>query len=99
MLSTPKGVARTNVQDTTRTSRSASTKPRSGESTMAAPVLATPLQTIAPAPALATPDPRSPPIRACELLEGMPSPQVIRFQAMAPTRAAKITRGSTTAAR
>ena len=41
------------------------------------------------------PPPSSPPISACELDEGMPSPQVIRFQTMAPTSAAKITVAST----
>ena len=47
---------------------------------MAAPVLARPAQTITPTPALATPAPTSPPIRACELLDGMPKRQVITFQ-------------------
>ncbi len=41
------------------------------------------------------PPPSSPPISACELDEGMPSAQVIRFQTMAPTSAAKITVAST----
>ena len=54
---------------------------------------ARPFQTMAPLPALAMPAPISPPISACELLEGMPAHQVIRFQAMAPMSAAKITRG------
>ena len=44
------------------------------------------------------PAPTSPPIRACELLEGMPSRQVMTFQTMAPISAPKITRGSTTSA-
>ena len=48
---------------------------------------------MAPTPAFATPAPTSPPISACELLEGMPAIQVTMFQTMAPTRAAKITAG------
>ena len=46
---------------------------------------------MAPPPAFAKPAPIKPPIKACELLEGMPAHQVIRFHEMAPTRAAKIT--------
>src|SRR4029077_8438332 len=53
-------------------------------------------QTAAESPAFAIPPPTSPPIKACELEDGMPSPQVIRFQTIAPTRAAKITCTSTT---
>src|SRR3954471_18187215 len=49
-------------------------------------------------PTLATPAPTSPPISACELLEGMPSAQVMMFQAMAPVSAANTTRGSTISA-
>ena len=37
-----------------------------------------------------------PPIKACELLEGMPYHQVITFQVMAPINAPKITCWSTT---
>ncbi|MEY9807902.1 hypothetical protein ABIF30_007509 [Bradyrhizobium elkanii] len=42
------------------------------------------------------PAPTRPPISACELDEGIPSPQVITFQTIAPTNAAKITVASTT---
>ena len=73
-------------------------KPISGDSTIAAAVLARPLQTMAGRPALATPAPTSPPISACELLDGMPSAQVIRFQTIAPISAPKITRASTMSA-
>ncbi len=42
-------------------------------------------------PALATAAPHKPPIRACEEDEGMPYHHVIRFHAMAPTRAPNTT--------
>jgi hypothetical protein len=76
-----------NSHEQTSTSSIASTKPVSGESTMAAVVLARPPQTMTLTPALATPAPTSPPISACELLDGMPSAQVMMFQAMAPVSA------------
>src|SRR3954470_17525475 len=47
-------------------------------------------QVIAASPPLARPEPAIAPMRACEELEGMPNHQVIRFQAMAPSSAAKI---------
>ena len=72
----------------------ASTKPTTGDSTIAASVFDSPLQTAAERPALAMPAPTSPPISACELDEGMPSAQVIKFQTIAPISAAKITAAS-----
>ena len=48
-------------------------------------------QTAAERPALAMPAPTRPPINACELEDGMPSAQVIRFHTITPTSAAKIT--------
>src|ERR1700759_3685646 len=93
--STVNGVERAEAQVTIATSTIASTKPTSGDSTIAARVFDNPLQTAAERPALAMPAPTSPPISACELDEGMPRPQVIRFQTMAPTSAAKITGAST----
>ncbi len=59
-------------------------------------VLRTPPITIDEGPAFATPAPISPPMRACELLDGMPKYQVMTFQAIAPIRAPKITWLSTT---
>ena len=56
--------------------------------------MVSPAQTTAPLPALAMPAPTSPPISACELLDGMPAHQVIRFQQIAPISAPKITRPS-----
>src|ERR1700738_2478224 len=94
--STANGVERTDAQDTIATSTSASKNPTSGDSTIASRVLDSPLQTAAERPALAMPPPTRPPIRACELEDGMPNPQVIRFQTIAPTRAAKITWASMT---
>src|ERR1700694_2903269 len=89
--STANGVERTEAQDTIATSTSASRNPTSGDSTMANNVFDKPLQTAADSPALAMPAPTNPPIKACELLDGIPSPQVIRFQTMAPTNAPNIT--------
>jgi hypothetical protein len=65
---------------------------------MAAAVMPRPLHTIEPSPALVTAAPASPPINACELLEGIPSHHVIKFQQMAPISAPNITAASTTSA-
>src|SRR6188768_1464317 len=78
--STANGVERTESQDTTATSTSANRNPTSGDNTIASSALDKPLQTAAERPAFAIPAPTSPPISACELDEGMPSAQVIRFQ-------------------
>ena len=94
--STANGVERADSHETTATSTSASKNPTSGDNTIATSVFDRPLQTAAERPAFATPPPSRPPISACELLDGIPSAQVIRFQAMAPTSAAKITCGSIT---
>ena len=94
--STANGVERTDAQDTIATSTSASRNPTSGDSTIASNVFDSPLQTAAESPALAMPPPTSPPISACELEDGMPNPQVIRFQTIAPINAAKITCASMT---
>ncbi len=87
--STANGVERTDAQDTIATSTSASRNPTSGDSTIASSVFDSPLQTAAESPALAMPAPTSPPISACELEDGIPKPQVIRFQTMAPINAAE----------
>src|SRR3984885_3543850 len=94
--STANGVERTEAQDTIATNTSASRNPISGDSTMASKALVRPLQTAAEIPAFAMPPPTSPPISACELDEGIPNRQVIRFQTIAPMRAAKITCASIT---
>ena len=91
-------MARTKIQETTSTRRSARENPISGERTIAAAVLPRPAQTMADSPTLAIPEPTRPPINACELLDGMPSHQVTMFQVMAPISAPKITCASTTSA-
>src|SRR5260370_1195061 len=82
--STANGVERTDAQDTIATSTSASKNPTSGESTIAANVFDSPLQTAAEIPALAIPAPTSPPIKACALEDRIPHPHVIRFQTISP---------------
>jgi hypothetical protein len=62
---------------------------------MAAIVISVPFQTIALIPALAIPAPSSPPIRACEPLEGIAASQVMTFQRIAPLNAPKMSRRST----
>ena len=95
--STANGVERTEAHDTIATSTSAKRNPTSGDSTIASSAFDSPLQISGRnAPALAMPPPTRPPISACELEDGIPNPQVIRFQTIAPTRAAKIVRASTT---
>jgi hypothetical protein len=63
--------------------------------TIAEVVLSTPPHTIEARSALAIPAPKRPPIRAWELLDGMPAHQVIRFQEIAPINAAKMILGVT----
>src|SRR3569623_881725 len=91
ILSALNGVTRMKDQATNRTIASANTKPVAGDSTMAAMVLPRPDHTTEFQPALQTPAPTSPPIRACEEDEGIPASQVTTFQTMAPISAPKIT--------
>src|SRR3954468_21323566 len=53
----------------------------------------TPAPSTASAPDAANADPTTPPISACEELEGRPRYQVTRFQKIAPTSPAKMTVG------
>src|SRR5882724_8373412 len=92
--STVNGVERTDAHETIATSTIASKNPTSGDSTIASSVFDSPLQTATEIPPLAIPPPTNPPIRACELDDGIPNPHVIRFQTMAPISAANITCGS-----
>src|SRR6201999_3855062 len=78
--STANGVERTEAHDTIATNTSASRNPTSGDSTIATSVFERPLQDRRKIPLLAIPPPTSPPINACELDDGIPNPQVIRFQ-------------------
>src|SRR6266404_8470857 len=98
VLSTADGLERTNAHETASTSSSARKKPSKGEKTMAAAVMPRPPHTIEPSPAFVTAAPASPPINACELLEGIPSHHVIKFQQIAPISAPNITAASTTSA-
>src|SRR3954449_12703756 len=74
--STANGVERTEAQDTIATSTRASRNTTTGDSTIASHALVNPPQTAADNPALAMPAPTSPPIKACELEDGIPNPQV-----------------------
>ena len=85
---------RAHDHETISTKTSARISPTRGDSTIAARVLPSPDQTMAPKPALAVPAPTMPPTSAWELDDGMPSAQVITFQAIAPLNAPKITVGS-----
>src|SRR6476619_4805138 len=58
----------------------------------------TPSPMTASDPAATKAEPTTPPIRACEELEGRPKYQVARFQAIAPTSPAKTTVGVITLA-
>src|SRR5579862_2033136 len=88
VLSTARGLARTKAQETANTKNSAKKKPSSGDNTMKTLVVSKPGHTIEARPALVTPAPTRPPISACELDDGMPPHQVMRFQEMAPISAA-----------
>ena len=65
--------------------------PRSGEITMNATILITPLAITESGPELTIAAPTSPPTRVCDELEGNPNHQVIRFHIIAATSAAPIT--------
>src|SRR5881394_857730 len=77
----------------------ATRKATSGATTAGISTLPTrPSARIASRPAAATDDPTTPPISACEELDGSPNHQVIRFQAIAPIKPAKTIVGVITAA-
>ena len=73
--STVRGLVRTKAHDTVSIKARARRKPKSGESAMKAPVVSRPVQAIALTPDFVRPAPTNPPIRACELLDGMPAHQ------------------------
>src|SRR6476646_12008607 len=76
----------------------ATTKARIGAITAGIRTLPTrPSAKIASRPADATAEPTTPPINACEELDGRPKYQVIRFQEIAPIRPAKTIVGVITA--
>src|SRR3954447_13078301 len=77
----------------------ATRKARIGATTAGIRTLPTsPSARIALKPTAATAEPTTPPISACEELEGNPKYQVIRFQAIAPIRPAKTIVGVITSA-
>src|SRR3984957_6584395 len=84
------GETRTNAQETASTITSARMNPVKGETTIAATVLPRPFHTITCQPALQTPAPTNPPIKAWLEDEGMPTSQVTMFQMMALRSAARI---------
>jgi hypothetical protein len=77
-------------------STNASAIPSSGDTTMNTTVFSKLEPSTTPQPALATPAPITPPISACDDEVGRPSHQVVRFQAIAPTRPANTTASLTT---
>src|SRR5438132_1248868 len=54
-----------------------------------------PSHSIEPLPAAANDEPTTPPIKACDELDGRPKYQVARFQAIAPTSPPKMISGVT----
>src|SRR5512140_2680134 len=91
------GDALCSTQSRPTDSASARTRPSSGDRMIADEVLISPCAMITLQPALASAAPTSPPTSACDDDEGLPNHQVIRFQAMAPHSAPKITALSTIA--
>src|SRR6266540_366067 len=96
--STRRGAEPWNSQVAATISRNAKTRPNSGDSTMNRMVLRRLSAASTARPALATPAPAKPPMRACDDEVGSPNHQVRRFQAMAPARPAKTTASLTTRA-
>src|SRR5215213_1055007 len=77
----------------------ATRKARIGATTAGTSTLPTsPSASTASTPTAATAEPTTPPINACEELDGSPKYQVIRFQVIAPIRPAKTIVGVITAA-
>ncbi len=72
MRSTRLGVDLAKIHEMLRNSSDPRRKPSSGEMKMKATVLRMPAGISAQPPALATPAPTSPPIKACDDDEGMP---------------------------
>src|SRR5215216_7917739 len=96
-LSTRAGVDRRKSHRLASMSRKPRAIPNSGDRTMNRMVFSrlAALRTLKPA--LATPAPAKPPMRACDEEVGRPSHQVSRFQETAPTSPAKTTASLTTA--
>src|SRR5215204_943029 len=95
--STRAGVDRWKIHRLASMSTNPRAMPNSGDSGMNKMVFSRLLASSTPKPALATPAPANPPMRACEDEVGRPSHQVMKFQAIAPTSPAKMTASLTTA--
>src|SRR5215204_5625547 len=95
--STLAGVDRWKTHRLDSMSRNPRAMPNSGDSGMNRIVFSRLPRSSAPKPALATPAPANPPMRACDEEVGSPSHQVRKFQAMAPASPAKTTASLTTA--
>src|ERR1700712_2390726 len=89
------GDCRRQIHDTAISVAAPSTNPSNGEMMMKAPAFQMPAPMRCENPPRPMTAPTMPPMRACELLDGMPNHQVNRFHAMAPTSAPKITCTST----
>src|SRR5919109_1353988 len=94
--STFAGVTRRKIHRLASINRKPSSMPSSGDSAMNRMVFCRLPAFSTPKPALATPAPAKPPMRACDEEVGSPSHQVVKFQAMAPTSPAKTTASLTT---
>jgi hypothetical protein len=94
--STLRGVESLSSQMSPTISPNARTIPSSGDTTMKTAVFSKLDPSTTLQPALATPAPITPPISACDDEVGSPSHQVVRFQAIAPTRPANTTASLTT---
>ena len=84
--STRRGAVRLKTHISASISTNAKNMPSSGEITMKMTVLEKLAALTTLQPALVMPAPTTPPISACDDEVGRPSHQVVRFQAMAPTR-------------
>src|SRR5829696_6629458 len=94
--STRLGLERRKIHMLASISRNPRVMPSSGDSGIQRMVFSRLPASRTPKPALATPAPAKPPIRACDDEVGRPSHQVMKFQAMAPTSPAKMTASLTT---
>src|SRR5512132_945196 len=95
--STRAGVARWKIHWLASMSVNPRASPSSGDNKMNRAVFSRLAAFRTPKPALATPAPANPPMRACDEEVGRPSHQVRRFQEMATTSPAKTTASLTTA--
>jgi hypothetical protein len=89
--STRRGVEPLNNHMNPTISPKASTMPSSGDTTMNRTVFSSAGPSTTLQPALAMPAPTTPPISACDDEVGSASHQVVKFQAIAPTRPANTT--------